>query len=205
MGSFIVFEGIDGCGKTTQSKKLYEYLKEKGKKVILTKEPGGTVEGKEIRKILLNKDFKIPPVAELLLYEADRNIHILNLVKPKLEENFIVISDRYIYSTVAYQSFGRGIDRSLVDFLNGLATDNLKADIVFLLDIPVEEGLKRVGNTRERDRIERENIEFHRKLREGFLKLAEENKDIFYILDGQKDIDNIFNEILNILKNRGIL
>ena len=204
-GKFIVFEGIDGSGKTTQARKLYEYLKEKSFKVVLTKEPGGTDVGMEIRKILLNKDFKIPPIAELLLYEADRNIHISNFIKPKLEDDFTVISDRYIYSTLAYQSFGRGIDRNLVDFLNRLATENLKPDIVFLLDISVDEGLKRIGKRQDKDRIEKENIEFHQKLREGFLKLADENKDIFCVIDGKLNVEDIFDKILEILKERKII
>ncbi|RUM57553.1 MAG: dTMP kinase [Persephonella sp.] len=204
-GKFIVFEGIDGSGKTTQAKKLYEYLKEKGLKTVLTKEPGGTDIGKEIRKILLNKDYNIPPIAELLLYEADRNIHISTFVKPKLHNGYVVISDRYIYSTLAYQSFGRGIDRNVVDYLNSLATEDLKPDIVFLLDIPVEEGLNRIGKIRDKDRIEKEDINFHLKLREGFLKLAEENRDIFCIIDGTENINSIFDKILNILKERKLI
>ncbi len=204
-GKFIVFEGIDGSGKTTQAKKLYEHLKDKGLKTVLTKEPGGTNIGKEIRKILLNKDYNIPPIAELLLYEADRNIHISTFVKPKLHNGYIVISDRYIYSTLAYQSFGRGIDRNLVDYLNSLATEDLKPDIVFLLDIPVEEGLNRIGKIRSKDRIEKEDINFHLKLREGFLKLAEENRDIFCIIDGKENINSIFDKILNILKEKKLI
>ncbi len=204
-GKFIVFEGIDGSGKTTQAKKLYEYLKGKGLKTVLTKEPGGTDIGKEIRKILLNKDYNIPPIAELLLYEADRNIHISAFVKPKLHNGYVVISDRYIYSTLAYQSFGRSIDRNLIDYLNSLATEDLKPDIVFLLDIPVEEGLNRIGKIRDKDRIEKEDINFHLKLREGFLKLAEENKDIFCIIDGTENINSIFDKILNILKERKLI
>ena len=205
MGKFIVFEGIDGSGKTTQAKKLYEYLKEKGLKTVLTKEPGGTDIGKEIRKILLNKAYNIPPIAELLLYEADRNIHISTFVKPKLHNGYVVISDRYIYSTLAYQSFGRDIDRNLVDYLNSLATEDLKPDIVFLLDIPVEEGLNRIGKIRDKDRIEKEDINFHLKLREGFLKLADENRDIFCIIDGTENINSIFDKILNILKERKLI
>ncbi len=204
-GKFIVFEGIDGSGKTTQAKKLYEYLKDKGLKTVLTKEPGGTKIGKEIRKILLNKDYNIPPIAELLLYEADRNIHISTFVKPKLHNGYVVISDRYIYSTLAYQSFGRGIDRNLVDYLNSLTTEDLKPDIVFLLDISIEEGLNRIGKIRDKDRIEKEDINFHLKLREGFLKLAEENRDIFCIIDGTENINSIFDKILNILKERKLI
>jgi len=201
MGLFIVFEGIDGSGKTTQAKKLYHYLKEKNLKTVLTKEPGGTEEGKKIREILLNKDYSIPPIAELLLYEADRSIHINNFVKPKLNNNFIVISDRYIYSTLAYQHFGRGIERRIIDFLNSITTGDLIPDIVFLFDIPVEESLRRL-NRFEKDRIEKESIDFHKKLREGFLKLAKENEEIFYLIDATKSIEDIFSDIKNILNIR---
>ncbi|RUM62237.1 MAG: dTMP kinase [Persephonella sp.] len=201
MGLFIVFEGIDGSGKTTQAKKLYHYLKEKNLKTVLTKEPGGTEEGKKIREILLNKDYSIPPIAELLLYEADRSIHINNFVKPKLNNNFIVISDRYIYSTLAYQHFGRGIERRIIDFLNSITTGDLIPDIVFLFDIPVEESLRRL-NRFEKDRIEKESIDFHKKLREGFLKLAKENEEIFYLIDATKSIEDIFRDIKNILNIR---
>ena len=204
-GKFIVFEGIDGAGKTTQAKKLFNYLKEKGIKAVLTKEPGGTDIGSEIRKILLNKNYNIPPIAELLLYEADRSVHINNLIKPSLNEGYTVISDRYIYSTVVYQSFGRGIDRSTVDYLNSLVTGGLKPDVVFLLDIPVEEGLKRIKKHRKTDRIESEDVSFYTKLRNGFLKLAEGNRNMFYTINASKSQDCIFKIVIDRLNTLGII
>jgi len=202
-GVFITFEGIEGAGKSTQAKKLKEYLEYIGKKVILTREPGGTKIGLKIREIVLSHwEELFPSIAELLLYEADRNIHIYNVIKPKLEEGYIVISDRFTDSTVAYQHFARGIDRNIVDYLNNLATDGLKPDITFLIDIPISESLKRL---KDKDRIEQEDITFHQKLREGFLKIAEEEKDRFIILDGTKNENIIFDKIINILSDRKII
>jgi dTMP kinase len=203
MNKFIVFEGIEGAGKTTLANMLADYLVRSGENVYLTREPGGTTIGKEIRKILLSKyDEKFTPIAELLLYEADRNLHTENIIKPKLEKGYFVISDRYIYSTVAYQHYGRGIDRKVIDFLNNLATGGLEPSLVFLIDIPVEVGLERIGKLRETDRIEAEDIEFHKRLRKGFLELANEFKDKFYILDGTQPIKDIFNDIVSILRVR---
>jgi dTMP kinase len=201
MDKFIVFEGIEGAGKTTLANMLSEHLVRLGEKVHLTREPGGTEIGKEIRKVLLSRyEESFTPLAELLLYEADRNLHVENVIKPKLEKGYFVISDRYIYSTIAYQHFGRGIDRELVDYLNKLTTGGLEPSIVFLIDVPVEVGLERVKETRTADRLEEEDIEFHKRLRKGFLTLANEYKDKFYILDGTQNLKEIFDDILSILR-----
>ncbi|RUM50999.1 MAG: dTMP kinase [Hydrogenothermus sp.] len=200
-GVFIVFEGIEGAGKTTQAKNLYEYLNSIGKKSILTREPGGTKTGKKIREILLSDtDEMFPPKAELFLYEADRNFHIHNVIKPNLEKGINVICDRYIYSTLAYQGYARGLDINLIKTLNDIATDGVFPDVVFLIDIPVEVSLQRLGN--KKDRIEKESIDFHKRLRKGFLKIAEENKELFYIIDGTKKEEEIFEEIIYIVKTK---
>ncbi|HIE58510.1 MAG TPA: dTMP kinase [Persephonella sp.] len=200
-GVFIVFEGIEGAGKTTQAKNLYEYLNSIGKKSILTREPGGTKTGKKIREILLSDtDEMFPPKAELFLYEADRNFHIHNVIKPNLEKGINVICDRYIYSSLAYQGYARGLDINLIKTLNDIATDGVYPDIVFLIDIPVEVSLQRLGN--KKDRIEKEGIDFHKRLRNGFLKIAEENKELFYIIDGTKKEKKIFEEIIYIVKTK---
>ena len=200
-GVFIVFEGIEEAGKTTQAKNLYEYLNRLGKKSILTREPGGTKTGKKIREILLSDtDEMFPPKAELFLYEADRNFHIHNVIKPNLEKGINVICDRYIYSTLAYQSYARGLDINLIKTLNDVATDGVYPDVVFLIDVPVEVSLQRLGN--KKDRIEKESIDFHKRLRKGFLKIAEENKELFYIIDGTKKEEEIFEEIIYIVKTK---
>jgi dTMP kinase len=204
MGFFITFEGIEASGKTTQINLLYDYLKSISKNVIKTREPGGTKIGQKIREILLSKwDEKFPYIAELLLYEADRNIHIHNIIRPSLEAGYIVLSDRYIDSTTAYQHYARGIDYEIVSYLNTLATDGLKPNLTFLIDIPVEISLKRLSESK--DRIESENIEFHKKLREGFLKIAENEKDRFVVIDGTMDIMEIHKIIVDTLKQKEII
>jgi dTMP kinase len=204
MGFFITFEGIEASGKTTQINLLYDYLKSIGKNVIKTREPGGTKIGQKIREILLSKwDEKFPYIAELLLYEADRNIHIHNIIKPSLEAGYIVLSDRYIDSTTAYQHYARGIDYEIVSYLNTLATDRLKPNLTFLIDIPAQISLKRLSESK--DRIESEDIEFHKKLREGFLKIAENEKDRFVVIDGTMDIMEIHKIIVDTLKQRKII
>ena len=205
-GFFITFEGIEGAGKSTQSVLLHNYLVERNKKVILTKEPGGTKTGKKIREILLSHSDEIfPPIAELLLYEADRNFHIHNLIKPKINQGYTVICDRFTDSTLAYQGYARGLDIEFVKKMNSIASENLKPDITFLIDIPVEEGLKRIQKTRERDRIEKEEIDFHKKLREGFLKIAKEEKERIIVLNGLEPPEKIFRQVIEILKNRNII
>ncbi len=200
---FITFEGIEGAGKSTQAKMLYQYLKERKIESILTREPGGTDLGRKIREILLTPTQEIfPPNAELMLYEADRNIHVHNVIKPNLKEGITVICDRFIDSTLAYQGYARGLDIKLIKELNNIATEGLMPDITFLIDIPVEEGLKRIKKEREIDRIEQENINFHKRLREGFLKIAEENKERIIIIDGMKSPEKIFNTILEKLKEK---
>ncbi len=202
-GVFITFEGIEGAGKSTQAKKLYDYLIEKGKNVILTREPGGTKTGEKIRDILLSPtDELFPPIAEVFLYEADRSFHIHNKIIPYLKREYTVICDRFTDSTLAYQGYARGLDLELIKSLNEIATEGLKPDITFLIDIPVEEGLKRIKEKRGFDRIENEDLEFHTRLRNGFLKIAEEEKDRIVVIDGIRDVDSVFNEIISVLRER---
>ncbi len=202
-GYFITFEGVEGAGKSTQAKMLHAFLKERNIPSVLTREPGGTNLGKKIREILLTPTDEIfPPNAELMLYEADRNIHVHNVIKPNLEKSVTVICDRFTDSTLAYQGYARGLDLNLIEELNNIATEGLKPDLTFLIDIPVEEGFKRIKKEREIDRIEKESLEFHRRLREGFLKIAEKNKDRVIVIDGRNDPDMIFKEIIKNLKKR---
>ncbi|NPA52188.1 MAG: dTMP kinase [Aquificae bacterium] len=202
-GLFVTFEGIEGAGKSTQAKELYNYLKEQNPKVALTREPGGTDTGKKIREILLTPTEEVfPSLAELFLYEADRVLHVENKIKPLLEKGYIVISDRYIDSTLAYQGYARNIDKEVVKYLNKLATDNLTPDITFLIDIPVEEGLKRIREERGFDRIEQEDIDFHKKLREGFLKIAQEEKNRVVVIDGLNSPQEISAKIIKIFESR---
>ncbi|MEW6616128.1 MAG: dTMP kinase [Thermodesulfobacteriota bacterium] len=199
---FITFEGIEGCGKTTQISLLGNFLDTKGLPYIITREPGGTEIGEEIRKILLssqNKDMSL--TTELFLYLASRAQHIKEVIKPALVNKKIVLCDRFSYATIAYQVYARGFDLKLVKKLNQLATSGLTSDITILFDCPVDIGITRAigrirseANQAREDRFEREDRSFHEKVREGYLKVARRNESII-VIDGTKDIEIIHEEI----------
>jgi dTMP kinase len=198
---FITFEGIEGCGKTTQARLLYEWLLERGFSVLLTREPGGTPAAEAVREVLLKKwEESFPAAAELLLYEGARAFHCQNLIKPALREGTAVICDRFTDSTLAYQHFGRGIERSTVELLNRFATGGLKPELTVLIDLPVEEALRRLK--REKDRLESEPLEFHERVRQGFLKLAEEEPQRFVVIDGRTGVEEVFKEVLKAVRER---
>lgn len=191
---FITFEGPDGSGKTTQSKLLFDYLKSAGKDVVWTREPGGTELGKKLRNILLDdKTIKADKNAELLLFCADRAQHVAEIIKPALALGKIVICDRYIDSTTAYQAGGRGFPEKMIKDLNAYSTDNLIPDLTFLIDVPSELGLQRATKTAS-DKFEDEALEFHKRVRAMYLKLAKKNRRI-KLFDGTKTIEQIFSEI----------
>ena len=192
----ISFEGIDGSGKSTQARLLYDYLRGKGKKVNLYREPGGTQVGERIREIL--KGFDVSPVGELFLFEASRAELVLK-IKEDLKDGGVVILDRFTDSTVAYQGYGRGLDIEFVKRLNDFATGGLKPDITFLLDIDPEEALKRISS---KDRFE--NLEFLQRVRAGFLNLAREEENRIAVLDATKGKEEVFREILKILSSLGL-
>ncbi|MCS7227736.1 MAG: dTMP kinase, partial [Endomicrobia bacterium] len=143
---FIVFDGPEGAGKSTQAQMLYKYLTNKGYDCVLTREPGGTKVAEMVRKIILSPRLKITPMAELLLYEASRAQHIAEVIQPNLEKNKIVISDRFADASVVYQGYARGLGIKLVEQLNKLVVANIQPDITFILDITPQEGLSRVKN-----------------------------------------------------------
>ncbi|MDD5021237.1 MAG: dTMP kinase [Endomicrobiaceae bacterium] len=174
-GLFITIEGCEGCGKSTQSKLLKKYLKNKGFKVILTREPGGSTVAEQVRNILLNPKLKIAPLCELMLYESARVQHIEDIVKPNLAGGFIVICDRFTDSTIAYQGYGRKIDIKTIEKLNDIATLGIKPDLTIYLDIDPKIGITRAKAKKcfnNGDRIEREKIKFHNDVRKGFLALS---------------------------------
>jgi dTMP kinase len=206
-GIFISFEGIEGTGKTIQSKMLYEHFLKKGYKVILTEEPGGTRIGLKIRDILLSIENKeMSPLAELLLYNASRVQHIKEVILPALKRGYTVITDRFSDSTVAYQGFGRRIDLNLVKSFEQSVTAGLKPDVTFLLDLDVETGLKRNRGINKTDRLELEDVKFHKRVRNGYLKIAAKEPERIKLIDGSKNIEQVQNKILKIiadfLKNR---
>ena len=182
MGLFITFEGGEGCGKSTQARILWKKLCQRNVLAILTREPGGTILGAEIRKALKKeREISISPEAELLLFAASRAQLISEVIRPALEEGKVVICDRFGYSTIAYQGYGRGLSLNTIEMVNSLATQNLKPDIVVLLDLLSEEGLARKQDLR--DSFELEELSFHRRVREGYLKAAATEPDRWLVID----------------------
>ena len=202
-GLFITFEGTDGGGKTTQVQRLTADLREAGYDICLTREPGGTPISEQIRDMLLNPDHsEMAATTELLLYAASRAQHVSEVIKPALEAGKVVISSRFADATVVYQGYGRGLDLERIDRLNRIATDDVTPDVTFVLDLPVEIGLQRVQNSRGGlDRLEREKIEFHRRLREGYQIIARQEPQRLKIIDAQVSPDQVYAQIQAIIQS----
>lgn len=200
-GLFISFEGGEGAGKTTQIKLLAQYLKEVGLKVVTTREPGGEALAEKIRELLLHES-KLGDVTdegEALLFNAARAQLVKRVIRPRLEEGYIVLSDRFVDSTIAYQGYGRGLDIWNLRGVCNFATGGLLPDITLLLDIPANIGLAR---QRYLNRIEEENGEFHIRVRNGFLKLVEDEPDRFLVLDACLPISELCQKIVEELHRR---
>ncbi|MFP4313538.1 MAG: dTMP kinase [Alphaproteobacteria bacterium] len=205
-GLFITFEGGEGSGKSTQVQKLANTLREQGRDVMLTREPGGTEEAERIRALLVQSDGgQWSPLEEVLLLFAARAHHVRTLIKPAVESGSIVICDRFTDSTRAYQGYGLGLDLKIIESIKRNVLGDFEPDITFLLDIPASDGLKR--STRRlkdegsnEDKYENLDIEFHEKLRAGFLELAEQNQNRFCIVDALQEIDTISAQILQKVK-----
>ena len=195
-GYFITFEGADGCGKTTQLELLANYLKEKNKEVIITREPGARGLGERIRDILLNYDGEVSDRCESFLFLADRAQHIDIIVNPAVEAGKIVLCDRHIDSSVAYQGYGRGLDIEQIDRLNMIATNGKRPDLTLVFDIDAETSMKRVGS--EKDRMESAGIDFFNRVRKGYLELANQEPERIRVLDATKSIEEIHNEVVKI-------
>lgn len=210
---FITLEGIEGCGKSTQAVLLKNYLQQQGREVVLTKEPGGSELGLDLRRILLSMDNRdISEEAELFLYLADRAQHVFELVNPSIARGKTVISDRFADSTIVYQGYGRGLDIKMLDRLNMMAAGNVLPDTTILLDLPAEAGLERAQTrnmernlTMSEGRFEAESIEFHRRIRKGYLAWAALNKSRFMIIDATQDLDSIHRDIIQNLKNQNYI
>ena len=201
-GLFITFEGTDGAGKTTQIQRLTADLRQTGYDVCLTHEPGGTPISEQIRDMLLNPDHsEMTATTELLLYAASRAQHVSEVIKPALEAGKVVISSRFADAMVVYQGYGRGLDLERINHLNRIATDGVTPDVTFVLDLPVEIGLQRVQNSRGGlDRLEREKIEFHRRLREGYQILAKQEPQRLKIIDSQVNSEQVYAQIQAIIQ-----
>ena len=196
-GLFITFEGGDGCGKTTQIKLLDEYLRNKGYKTVLTREPGAKGLGEKIREILLNYDGDVSTRCESFLFLADRAQNIDCIVKPALAEGAIVICDRHTDSSVAYQGYGRGLDIDRIKKLNAMATDGLVPDLTIVLDVDVATSQARVGS--EKDRMESAGIEFFERVRQGYLEIAKQEPERVKVVDSKQSIQDIHKQILELV------
>jgi len=201
---FITFEGIEGCGKTTQIKRLAKRLHDRGVNFVSTLEPGGTRIGQDIRRVLLDSNNRrLAPLAELILYAADRAQHIEEIIRPALDQGKWVLCDRFFDATVAYQGAGRGLDMDLIMTLNEKVTKGIRPDITLLLDCPpemgIERALKRNNLSRDgQDRFEREVMEFHKRVRAGYLDLSRNDRR-FSIIDATLSEDGIEEEIFKVI------
>ncbi len=206
-GIFITLEGIEGAGKTTQVPRILEFLESKGLECQTTREPGGTGIGAKIRAILLNAEHtSLAPVAELLLYEADRAHHMARLIKPAMDAGKCVICDRFIDATTAYQGYARGLSLDFINLLHAEILDGLEPDLTFLFDLPAKTGIGRArarlsdqNCTDEEGRFEAEDIAFHQKVREGYLTLAKQNPGRFRIVRADVSPDQVWDQMLDIL------
>lgn len=208
MKGLVSFEGIEGCGKTTQLKLLYQWLLSRGDRALVTREPGGTSLGSIVRRaVLQDSDAGLAREAELFLYLADRAQHVWEVIRPALGSGTIVLSDRFSDSTFAYQGFGRGFDLRLLRKLNDLCTGGLNPDLTILLDCSVEVGLRRAKarlelESVEEDRFERQPLSFHEEVHRGFLALAQEEPDRFVVLDGERGVAELQGDIHEIVLQR---
>ncbi len=211
-GVFITFEGIDGCGKSTQLRLLASELRERGLDVITTREPGGTTLGQKLRAALLDVQEQVDPLAELLVFAADRAHHVRTLLRPSLAAGKVVLSDRYADATVAYQGSGRGFKPELIDEIVQLATEGLTPDMTLLFDLSVPESAvrtRRRNKAKHSDRLDREHQEFHERVRDAYLAIARAHPDRVRLIDArgniQKTHDEVMKVVLQFLQDREIV
>ncbi|MDI6605302.1 MAG: dTMP kinase [Thermoanaerobacteraceae bacterium] len=198
-GKLITFEGIDGCGKTTQINLLKEYLLIKGYNAMILREPGGTSIGEEIRKILLYNKNYIYPVTEALLYAASRAQLLAEIIIPALDEGKIIIMDRFVDSSLVYQGYARGLGIKKIMEINRIATYGIKPDLTIFFDITPENALTRRKTRKQNDRFEEENMEFYEKVYEGYHKLINLEPERFVVINAMEDITTVQKSIINII------
>ncbi len=200
---FITFEGIEGSGKSYQTKKLFNYIKKKKIPVILTREPGGTPSAEKIRNLILkdyfHKDFKekFNKYTDTLLYLAARNEHVQNKIKPALSTNKIVLCDRFIDSTMAYQVYGKGINKNFIDFVHGFILHGIKPDFTFLLKVKIPKLLKRLKKRKKMNRYDKFSNNFYIAAQKAFVKIANKDKSKYLVLDNSSDSNHVQNVISN--------
>jgi len=209
--AFITFEGIDGCGKSTQLRMLASELRLRGREVVSTREPGGTPLGLGIRQLLLESEEQVDPLAELLLYAADRAQHVRSHVRPALDSGHVVLSDRYADATVAYQGAGRGFPNELVSELVVLATGGLMPDLTLIFDLPVDESqrrqARRTSKGHKADRLDAEDAAFHTRVRDAYLRIAAAEPERVRVIDAAGSVQetqaHVMRVVMAFLEARG--
>lgn len=196
-GLFITFEGIDGCGKTTQLENIRKLLEENGIECVTTREPGALKLGSQIREILLHYDGVVADNCEMFLFLADRSQHVETFIKPMLEEGKVVLCDRHTDSTIAYQGYGRGGDVEKLTELNKIATNGLVPDLTFLFDVSVETGHERAG--KDLDRLELAGKEFFERTRQGYLTLAKQHPERIKVINAEKSKESVYNDVKSLI------
>ncbi|MBP3423140.1 MAG: dTMP kinase [Clostridia bacterium] len=205
-GKFITFEGCDGCGKSTQLKMMSDYLTKEGVPHIFTREPGGGKISEAIREILLSgKNSEMTDECEALLYAAARVQHLSDRVEPALAKGELVICDRYVDSSLAYQAYARGLGTDFITKINAFALENYLPDVTVFIDLTPEAAFRRKKGADENDRLEQAGMAFHNRVYAGYKKLAEENPNRFVCIDGNKTPQEIFEKIVEALQERGCL
>lgn len=207
---FITFEGIEGCGKSTQSRMVLDLLQKRGVPTLWTRQPGGCELGGRLRSLLLGREGDgLTPLSELFLYLADRAQHVAEVIRPALAAGKVVLCDRFTDSTVAYQGYGRGLDVSLIHRLNAVAVDGCLPDLTLILDLPVETGLTRArsrnadqGQTEAEGRFEAEETAFHQRIRDGYLTLATENPGRYAVIHAHGEPDDVFGRVWATVRTR---
>jgi len=211
-GAFITFEGIDGCGKSTQLRLLASELRVRGLDIVTTREPGGTTLGKRLRAALLDVQEQVDPLAELLVFAADRAHHVRTLLSPALDSNQIVLSDRYADATVAYQGAGRGFEPKLIQDIVQLATGGLMPDLTLLFDLSVAESAVRTRRrvaSKNTDRLDIEDAEFHTRVRNAYLEIAKAEPRRFRVIDARNSTQETHQKVMGVvmpfLEDRGFM
>lgn len=197
-GLFITLEGADGCGKTTQLNLLKEYLTSNGYEIVVTREPGGKGLGEKLREILLNYDGEVSDRCEAFLYLADRAQNIDTIIKPAINLGKIVLCDRHTDSSVAYQGYGREQNIENINMLNELAVNGVHPDLTIVFDIDTETSMERVGA--EKDRLESAGIEFHKRVRNGYLEIAKKNPQRIKVVDASQTIEDVQRDVIKIIE-----
>ncbi len=204
-GYFITLEGPEGCGKSTQSRKIFQALEKQDYKVIHLREPGATQTGEMIRNILQHRASgeDLSSKTELLLFEAARAQLIENVIKPHIETGGIAICDRFYDSTTAYQGYGRGMNLEIINTINNYVSEKYQPNLTLLLDLPIEKGMERVvQRSEEKDTFEKEKIDFHKRVRKGYLKIAKSNQNRISLIDATLTIEEVYQQIQKTFKEK---